>query len=246
MLRSIFIALGVAFTTAPALAAPTTFTATGHINSITTLVDRQPAANPSGSVNVGDTYTFSATFDLSQAQLTSYYNDDPNINIYNLPGTTITYSIGFFSRTFTPSSYNSSLQLWDNYAPYQDSTPTDAQSYLAFDYPITNGNVPFDIGTGPQSVSLTFGNFDFTAKARSNDLISQLTPFSSYANKLFTLGQLNQATNTFVYVSASIENEALSAVPEPASWALMSLGVGAVGYMMRRRRKVTTSLSYAA
>lgn len=95
-------------------------------------------------------------------------------------------------------------------------------------------------------MSLTFGNFDYTANARSNDLISQLAPFSSYANKLFTLGQLNQATNTFVYVNASIENEALSAVPEPASWAMMILGMGAVGYMLRHRQKMTTRVSYVA
>ena len=240
------LALGVAFVMTPALAAPTTFTATGHISSITTQVNSQPASNPSGTVSVGDAYTFSATFDLSQAQLSAYFDADPTINIYDLPGTTIAYSIGSFSRNFTPSSFNSSLQLWDGYAPYASSTPTDAQSYLAFDYPITDGNVPFNIGSGPQSVSLTFGNFDYTAKARSNDLISQLTPFSSYANKLFTLGQLNQATNTFVYVSASIENEALSAVPEPASWMMVILGMGAVGYMLRRRQKVTTRIFYAA
>lgn len=246
MLRVILTALAVAFTTTSAFGAPTTFTASGHISSIPTLVNSQSSVNPSGDVKVGDAYTFSATFDLSQAELTAYYNADPTINIYYLPGTTITYSIGSFSRSFKPSSFNSSLQFWNGYAPYASSTPTDAQSYLAFDYPITDGNVPFKIGSGPQSVSLTFGNFDYTAKARSSDLISQLTPFSSYGNKLFTLGQLNQATNTFVYVNASIENEALSVVPEPASWAFMSLGTGAVGYMMRRRRKAAARIFNAA
>ena len=34
------------------------------------------------------------------------------------------------------------------------------------------------------------------------------------------------------------------AVPEPASWAMMILGVGAVGFAMRRREKVTTRVSY--
>ena len=35
------------------------------------------------------------------------------------------------------------------------------------------------------------------------------------------------------------------AVPEPASWALMILGFGAVGGVMRRRGKVDTRVSYA-
>ena len=37
-----------------------------------------------------------------------------------------------------------------------------------------------------------------------------------------------------------------AAVPEPAAWAMMILGMGAVGFAMRRRRKVTTRVSYAA
>ena len=36
-----------------------------------------------------------------------------------------------------------------------------------------------------------------------------------------------------------------AAVPEPASWAMMILGMGAIGYAMRRR-KVATRVSYAA
>ena len=35
------------------------------------------------------------------------------------------------------------------------------------------------------------------------------------------------------------------AVPEPASWAMMMVGLGAVGYTMRRRKKVTTRVSFA-
>lgn len=36
------------------------------------------------------------------------------------------------------------------------------------------------------------------------------------------------------------------AVPEPATWAMMILGMGMAGAMMRRRQKVTTRITYAA
>lgn len=39
--------------------------------------------------------------------------------------------------------------------------------------------------------------------------------------------------------------QALGAVPEPATWGMMILGFGAVGYGMRRRRKVSAKVHFA-
>ena len=38
----------------------------------------------------------------------------------------------------------------------------------------------------------------------------------------------------------------VAAVPEPASWALMLVGFGSVGFAIRRRQKVAANVSYAA
>ena len=43
----------------------------------------------------------------------------------------------------------------------------------------------------------------------------------------------------FLYTTAT------SAVPEPATWAMMILGMGAIGFAMRRRQKVSTSVQFA-
>ena len=37
----------------------------------------------------------------------------------------------------------------------------------------------------------------------------------------------------------------VSAVPEPATWAMMIVGCGAVGFSMRRRHKAVTRVPYA-
>ena len=37
----------------------------------------------------------------------------------------------------------------------------------------------------------------------------------------------------------------VTAVPEPATWAMMLLGFGALGYAMRRRPKVSTRIRFA-
>jgi hypothetical protein len=52
--------------------------------------------------------------------------------------------------------------------------------------------------------------------------------------------------NALGFAGATYTPEAsAAAVPEPATWAMMILGMGAAGYAMRRRQKVTTRVSYA-
>ncbi len=45
--------------------------------------------------------------------------------------------------------------------------------------------------------------------------------------------------------SGTISFRQLAAVPEPATWAFMILGFGAIGFAMRRRRKMNVNVSYA-
>lgn len=59
----------------------------------------------------------------------------------------------------------------------------------------------------------------------------------SYAAKYQNIGS----------VALSVSGEVLAAggVPEPATWAMMIIGFGAVGGVMRRKSKVTTRVSFA-
>ena len=56
-----------------------------------------------------------------------------------------------------------------------------------------------------------------------------------------TLASLGATPGTYVYTSNSdsVTINIGGVVPEPASWAMMLLGFGAIGFAMRRGRKPT-------
>ena len=83
------------------------------------------------------------------------------------------------------------------------------------DLPPANGN-RIDQGT----------NFRFTATFDSPTFLQSLE-FASSSN------------------SFEFDNVGIAAVPEPATWAFMILGFGAIGGAMRRQRKTNVKVSYA-
>lgn len=75
---------------------------------------------------------------------------------------------------------------------------------------------------------------------------AQLTGTSTYQNA--SLASLGLSVGQYVFRSANDSvtlNIAAGAVPEPATWAMMILGLGAVGFAMRRRGKVNTVVRFA-
>ena len=60
------------------------------------------------------------------------------------------------------------------------------------------------------------------------------------------LGRVNSGLLTNFSIGGTLTPSAVSAaVPEPATWGLMILGFGAVGFAMRRRAKVRTNVRFA-
>ena len=102
-----------------------------------------------------------------------------------------------------------------------DYTPAASRPY-AFN---TNGELRFG--------GYTVGSYDtFT------------TTFASVAGSSYTLSyDLNTSgtPNGLRVTTAAVAG----AVPEPATWALMILGMGAVGFAMRRRKNVTMTVRFA-
>jgi len=114
---------------------------------------------------------------------------------------------------------------------------------------------------GAQSItnffSLTGGNntspinFDLTSISSINRADSQFLTFRALGNIRYDGFDATPASFLFSAQGSnatSFSATALAAaVPEPATWAMMILGMGAVGFAMRRRKSnVTTTVGYAA
>ncbi len=93
-------------------------------------------------------------------------------------------------------------------------------------------------GGGPQSTGGYYSTaaVSFAAASKYVGSFTLLAP----TNVRFYLYDDNSFDNT-----GGVSVAVTGAVPEPASWAMMILGMGAVGFAMRRRRVATTRLSYA-
>jgi hypothetical protein len=74
-----------------------------------------------------------------------------------------------------------------------------------------------------------------------------LSGTSTYLNT--TIANLGLTAGTYIFRSANdsltLNIGAVSAVPEPATWALMLLGFGGVGVAMRRRSKTRVAVKFA-
>lgn len=104
-----------------------------------------------------------------------------------------------------------------------------------------------DVGTGALTL---LGSTGVTSEALTFD--SNGTLFSHgndgflYTIDLTTLAgtQIGATASNLVFGMAA-QPDAMGAVPEPATWAFMILGFGAIGGAMRRQRKATVKVSYA-
>ncbi len=139
---------------------------------------------------------------------------------------------GSFGASFGPVGSVGSIS--------QTLTTTAGQSYLiSFDLQNLSGGTPnfyqvlFD---GAQLFSATnsaaFGYTNFSTNAIASGVSTGLTFNFQHDPSFFRLDN----------VSVTAVN---GAVPEPATWAMMLIGFGAIGASMRRRRKITAAPQFA-
>ncbi|MFC3712838.1 hypothetical protein ACFOMD_09670 [Sphingoaurantiacus capsulatus] len=208
----------------------------GNVDYLTARQGGNVVSTPSGMVSVGDEFRLSVTFDTAPATVSPTFDADPTVNIYDLVGSRITARIGSYTTTFSPLfSFNSQIQIWND----RDVVgAVDAQSFNFFNYNFSPpSGYAFDVGSGLVSESITFNAFDFSASARGDDLITSLMPLSLFASRSFNYGLLNADSDLFLYVGSTVNEATLTAIPAPAGWQMMMLGIGLLAARPRRFRR---------
>ena len=122
---------------------------------------------------------------------------------------------------------------------FADNDPTYFyDNFSEFYYPATTSNVT-GLGGAPTYLDGSFATL--TYNVNGVDFTLSRNNASFYLETSNGIGRQINAAN-FVIAQAG----AVAPVPEPATWAMAILGLGAVGVAMRRRRHVTMRVAYAA
>lgn len=91
---------------------------------------------------------------------------------------------------------------------------------------------------------LVFTAADFTTNENGTSLSPKNIPITGSTTQFSSVTINGTATGNPLSYNGNITFEA-SAVPEASTWALMILGIGAVGFAARRSRKATVRVAYA-
>lgn len=129
-----------------------------------------------------------------------------------------------------PDSFNTSALIGDqiffnniagNFGGMAGTGNISFGTNLIADFNIQSANLGFTQLSGPDAL--------FTGPA---------------SNPTFTLGTFNLSGGFTAGPATLTISQAVAAVPEPGTWAMMLLGFGAIGFAVRRRRS-TLSVSHA-
>ncbi|MEP3225470.1 MAG: PEPxxWA-CTERM sorting domain-containing protein [Parasphingorhabdus sp.] len=158
-------------------------------------------------------------------------------------GGTVDWAAGSsFARTGAFGAGNfGNFELRQDFAGVAASSITEASIWVRHMNSAGGAAVAFaffyDDSTEDQFVlSTSSADYEFFDLTSQLDLSKTLVAFSLFGNS---------GANVEAAIDDAQILTAMGAVPEPATWAFMIFGFGAIGSAMRRQRKVNVKVSYA-
>jgi PEP-CTERM motif len=197
------------------------------------------------NANASVTITFGATSPVPDNN--NFQNDLANLGLtlFATTGATITLSedsIMTFEVLGTESSYDDTFTANDvNYTEFTSFADR-------FGAPLVIGSDSFTVGSlwhvlnfsSARGVNATVGDDGFGIFLGADDVSGLIT-------NVFYIGYDNQLTDPDNDHDDQIIRATVSpAVPEPATWAMMLIGFGAIGFALRRRRQTEMTIRRAA
>lgn len=173
-----------------------------------------------------------ASLDLVENSITDWTLTGSGFSSFELNSASVPLSTGAFATSFTPVTSVSFTGTWADTS--DGSTPTSSGK----EFVVTDGSNPFVVAelNGQVSFTATQGTFSGTlylGEAGPGDS----NPFSpSTRNVASIMDQGGVETLPFAADGSSITIDT-SAVPEPASIAVLGTGMLGLGAMLRRRRR---------
>lgn len=175
------------------------------------------------------------------------------------PGTTISNQIPGVSLTLSGAGQSGSPTV---NVPFDDATALiNSNNENASNFYPSGTTITFSFAQLVSGLSFTFNNYgtnatsNYAAFGTSGTLISSgflgdvenFDLVSVAGSGISRLLVSNDGSSNWTYGIGELTYtaDAAGAVPEPATWGMMILGFGVIGGAMRRRAKVTTTVSYA-